>query len=843
MKYRFFKGRPLPMGIAMALSLSTTSYVFAQNDSDEGEESDAVAEEVVVTGTRRAARSATESAVPIDVVSGDEFVNQADTDLSNLIRNVVPSYNVNTQPISDAATIVRPANLRGLAPDHTLVLVNNKRRHRAAVIYWLGNGVADGAQGPDISPIPSIALKQLEVLRDGSAAQYGSDAIAGVMNFIYKDASEGGAFEIKHGEFFEGDGTTTSIAGNVGLPFTDSGFVNLSFEYGNTDDTDRSVQRDDAQALIDAGNPFVAVPAQVWGQPEINDDFKLVGNMGVDLDGGKRFYAFGNYAQKDVEGGFYFRNPNTRGGVFANDGIRLVGDTNDNGVDDCAQFRVPSEGFDQSFIDALRADDNCFSFLEVFPGGFTPRFGGEAVDFSTTVGVSGEFDNGILWDVSGAVGISDVDFVIRNTVNASLGAASPTTFDPGDYTQLDKNFNVDLSYPLQVDAFFSPLNIAGGLEWRSETFEITAGDQASFEIGPLASQGFSSASNGFPGFSALTAGKFERSNVALYTDWEADVTENLLLGVALRWEDFEDFGTTTNYKVAGHYRFTDNFAIRSTFSTGFRAPTPGQSNAFNVSTEFENGMLVNNGTIPSINPVAQLRGGQPLDPEESENFTLGLVFSLGPIDFTVDYFNIELEDRITLSQNFSLTPGEVDDLINSGVTSAANLRNFRFFTNAFDTETEGYDVVATYNTEIGNGNTQFSFIYNNTQTDVTEFDPLVVDNTRIRELQEGLPETRWNFTANHTVGNWRFLGRLSYYDEFYDSEDDQTYGDEFIVDVEAAYTFKDKYTITIGSQNVLDEFPDVNPNAAAGVGNQYSQFSPSGFGGGFYYVKFRYDLF
>lgn len=846
MKIRFFKNHKLSVGIAMALSLSMTPMAFAQDDSDDGEDSNAAAEEVVVTGTRRAARSATESAVPIDVVAGDEFVNQAGTDLSNLIRNVVPSYNVNTQPISDAATIVRPANLRGLAPDHTLVLVNNKRRHRAAVIYWLGNGVADGAQGPDISPIPSIALKQLEVLRDGSAAQYGSDAIAGVMNFIYNDSSEGSTYEVKYGQFYEGDGTAYSVAGNIGLPFTDQGFMNLSFEYGSTDDTDRSVQRDDAQALIDNGNPFVATPAQIWGQPKIDDDLKLVFNMGAEVGGGNEFYAFGNYAQKDVDGGFYFRNPDTRSGVFAADGIRLIGDTNDNGIDDCAQYRVPAGGsYDQSYVDALIADNNCFSFLEVFPGGFTPRFGGEAVDFSTTFGLKGEFDNGILWDVSAAVGISDVDFVIRNTVNASLGPASPTIFDPGDYTQLDKNFNADFSYPLDVGGFYSPLNVAAGLEWRSETFEITAGDQASFEIGPLAAQGFSSASNGFPGFSALTAGKFERSNVAVYTDLEADVTENFLLGAALRWEDFEDFGTTTNYKISAHYRFTDNFALRSTFSTGFRAPTPGQSNAFNVSTEFDlvTNELVNNGTIPSINPVAQLRGGQPLDPEESENFTFGAVFSLGPVDFTVDYFKIDLEDRITLSQNFSLTPEEVDNLIASGVTSAGNLRNFRFFTNAFDTETTGVDVVATYKTEIGNGNTDFSLIYNNTDTEVTAFDPLVVDATRIRELQEGLPETRWNLQANHMVGNWRFLGRYSYYDEFFDSEDGATYGDEYILDAEVAYTFNDKYTFTIGAQNLLDEYPDRNLGAAAGVGNQYSQFSPSGFGGGFYYLKLRYDLF
>jgi len=224
-------------------------------------------EEIISTGTRARARSVEDSPAPVDVLSGDYFADQGDTDLSNLLRTVVPSYNVNTQPISDAATIVRPANMRGLAPDHTLVLINGKRRHRAAVIYWLGNGISNGAQGPDISAIPSIALKRVEVLRDGAAAQYGSDAIAGVMNFILKDDNEGGSMEAKYGQYSEGDGTQMTVAGNIGLPFSDNGFVNASFEYGSSDDTDRSVQRNDAAALIAAGNTAVANPAQVWGSP------------------------------------------------------------------------------------------------------------------------------------------------------------------------------------------------------------------------------------------------------------------------------------------------------------------------------------------------------------------------------------------------------------------------------------------------------------------------------------------------------------------------------------------------------------------------------------------------
>lgn len=846
MKTKLNKRTALFLSMFAPLTIGISSQSFAQDGAEEAD-----VEEVVVLGSRRAARSATDSAVPVDVIGGDDFVNQGDTDLSNLLKNVVPSYNVNTQPISDAATLVRPANLRGLAPDHTLVLVNGKRRHRAAVIYWLGNGVSDGAQGPDIAPLPAIALKQVAVLRDGAAAQYGSDAIAGVMNFQLKDSNDGATFEAKYGEFFEGDGATYNIAGNIGLPFTDDGFVNLSFEYGSADDTNRSVQRNDAQAIIDAGNTSVAVPVQIWGQPIIDDDIKFVYNMGVQLDDSKEFYAFGNYAQKTVEGGFYFRNPHTRGAVFSNDGgaTLLVGDVLDaqdgilDGSAGCPTIAITNSVPDPAALAQVQADPNCFVFNELFPGGFTPRFGGDVNDFSTTVGVKGELDSGLLWDLSGSYGRSHVDFVISNTVNASLGPQTPTTFNPGAYEQLDKNLNFDISKGFEVASFYSDLNIAAGVEYRSETFEVTAGDQASFEIGPFAAQGFSSASNGFPGFSNLAAGSFERTNYAAYVDFEADITENFLAGAAFRFEDFEDFGSTANWKVSGRYSFTDNFAIRGAYSTGFRAPTPGQSNAFNVSTEFDlvTNDLVNNGTIPSNNPIAQLRGGKSLDPEESKNFTFGAVIGLGPVDLTIDYFSIDLEDRLALSQNFELTSSEVQGLIESGVTSAANLRNFRFFTNDFDTETTGIDIVATYGTEIGNGDTDFALAYNNTDTEVTKVGD-TIDSTRVRELQEGLPETRWNISMNHTVGDWRFLARTSYYDGFFDSEDGNVYGDEFIVDAEVAYTFNENVTVTLGAQNLFDEFPDENPGAAGGVGNQYSQFSPSGFGGGFYYLKFRYEL-
>ena len=827
---KFTKQPKVAISLISALVVALPQQVLAQEES---------IEEIVTTGTRAKARSVEDSPAPVDVLSGEYFRNQGDTDLQNLVRNIVPSYNVNVQPISDAATVVRPANLRGLAPDHTLVLINGKRRHRAAVIYWLGNGVANGAQGPDISMIPSIALKQVEVLRDGAAAQYGSDAIAGVMNFILKDDAEGLTVEGKWGQYQEGDGDKYSVAANLGLPLTDAGYANFSFEYGESDPTSRSVQRDDAAALIAAGNTDVLNPAQVWGSPLIEDDIKFWGNLGLDLGNGNFAYAYGNHSEKFVDGGFYFRNPNTRSAVFSGDDGEslLIGDLQlaEGGAPaGCPAVPITDNVPDADALAEVFARDECFSFQEIFPGGFTPRFGGNVSDQSLVAGVRGEMDNGLRWDFSAGFGRNEVDFFIRNTVNASLGPATPTSFDPGAYTQLENMVNLDFGYSPTENT-----NLAFGAEYRLEEFEITVGQEESFLIGPLAPQGFSAASNGFPGFSNIAGGKFDRRNTGLYVDGEWEPTDSLLLGAAVRFEDFQDFGTTTNYKVAANWRITDNFGLRGTASTGFKAPTPGQSNAFNVSTEFDLTIqeLVNNGTVPSTTAVAQLRGGRPLEPEESTNFTLGTFFSFGNLDITLDYFKVDVDDRLNLSQNFQLTQEEIDDLIEQGITSAGNLQNFRFFVNDFDTETEGFDIVATYPLEWSNASTDLSLAYNQTKTEVAKFNPVTIDDTRILQIEKGLPESRWNLQANHFWNNWRFLGRISYYDDWYDSEDGEFYSGKSILDLEAAYTWNENTTIVLGMQNALDETPDDNPSAAAGVGNKYSQYSPFGFNGGFWYLR------
>ena len=810
---------------------------------------DGMVEEIVTTGSRAKARSATDTVAAVDVITSAELTNQGDMDVANLLRNSVPSFSVNDQPISDAATLVRPFQLRGMAPDHSLILVNNKRRHRANVIVWSAGGISDGSHGADVSTIPGMALKSVEVLRDGAAALYGSDALAGVINFKLKDASEGGSAEIRMGEYTEGDGKMAYFAGNMGMELGANGFANVTLEYGSSDETVRSVQRNDAAELIAAGYP-VADPAQKWGRPFVDNDLKLFVNFGSQLTDSVELYGYANYASKDVDGGFYFRNPTNRGGVYASTNDNGTPDNEDddfnqllvgssNGAD-CSAYEVPSDDPTSAAlagaIAGLKADDNCFNFNETIPGGFTPRFGGTVTDITFMMGLKGALDNGLTWDISAYRGENEGDFYINNTVNASLGANSPRNFDPGLYRQTDTNFNVDFTY-----AVSEAVNVAFGAEHRKEEFTIGAGQTESYIDGGLGVQGFSTSTNGFPGFSPDIAGTFGRANDAIYVDAEWDASEDLLLAAAVRFEDFDGFGSTTNYKLGANYKMTENMGVRATLSTGFKAPTSGQLNASNISTLIDNGVLVNKGVIPASNPVAAFAGAVDLQPEESNNFTVGLFGNLGEFDVTLDYFNIEVTDRLTLSKDFSLSAADIAALTASGVSGANDIAVFRFFTNDFETETSGFDLVVSTETEWLGGSTSWNLAYNNTKTEVTSRGQYI-DEFREKSIEEMSPDTRYNLSANHMMDGWRMLARLSYYGDWYDSNQDLNYSGVNVVDVEVSYDLNENSAIMIGGNNIFDEAGSTKHNGAAGAGNKYSEFAPMGFSGAFWYAKYSYNF-
>ena len=890
---RFIKNRPMWRVSGLALAVAMAQGAVAQ-DND--------LEEVIITGTRLSDRSAQDSPVPVDVISGSEMRTNGSTDLQDMLRTQVPSFDINAQPISDAATITRPPNLRGLSPDNVLVLVNGKRRHRGSIISFLGGGISDGAQGVDIASIPSLALKQVEVLRDGASSQYGSDAIAGVLNFILRDDAEGFEVVARYGSTFEGDGDNYMVAANLGLPLGDRGFVNITGEMRDVEGTVRSVVRNDVAFAAANGyspvsdfqaiNTYTGEAPQYWGQPDIDDDAKLFLNAAFEINDSLEIYAFGNYAERAVTGGFFYRNvvggpSGQRGGVYkgptvdpttglANDsGVPsvLVGDLD--GGSSCIDG-IPLGGSggvipDPGLLASVTADDNCFSFIETIPAGFVPRFGGTNEDSAFAIGARGSFNvgTGLNYDLSAQRGSNKTEFYIRNTINGSLGPNTPRDFVPGGQEQTETVYNLDLSYGFEV-GLASELNVAVGAEYREEEFDLFAGDPASYALGPLASQGFSSSSNGFGGFPNDTSA--EQDNTAFYVDVETDLTDRLTVQAAVRYEEFSNFDNTTNYKLAGLFHVTDSLRLRAAFSTGFHAPTAGQANITNVTTQNVNGTLVDQGTLPLFSAAGQLGAdyiaatndgaGRPeLGPEEAENFSFGVGFDIGASTWTIDYYDIDVEDRIALGANVDFlaalnytgggtsygTVGEaLTGLDQAGVINRQDfiglddLAEFRFFSNSFDTRTKGVDLVGNMNFDLMSGFSTITVAFNYNDTEVTDRGSInPISEGRVEALEELLPNVKGNVAWSHTQGKWRTLLRANYYGGWKSTSNGYNVDAATLVDAQVSYQLTDSLELTAGVDNLFDEYPDKTPNPG-GLGQLYPEDSPFGFNGGAWYLQGRY---
>ena len=868
-------------GLSLLLAGTWPSVVLAEEEE---------VEELVVIGTRAQPRSVMDSSVPIDVIDSESLTNQGSGDMNFMLRTLVPSFHVNMQPGRDTAALQNPVNLRGLAPDQALVLVNGKRRHRGATITWISDGRSDGAQGPDLSVIPGIALRQVEVLRDGASAQYGSDAIAGVINFALKDDAEGAELDFRYGWYDEdSDETKTRVAGNLGMPLTERGFANFSFEHSEVEETDRSVLRDDVRGMIAGGNTHIADPAHRWGSPDIDGDIKTFLNLGMDLGVDHQAYAFGNYARREVETGFFYREPEDENGVFAvdktfTDGgdeetvkIPLIFDRTDPDADyraadaagTCAQYAdsvddaINNAGLPPD-LEGLLADDNCFTYHEWLPGGFQPLFGGKVTDYSLVAGMKGTWaaiGNGLSYDLSFSFGENEAEYFIHNTLNPTWGPDSPTSFDLGSYIQRETNVNLDLLYFAEV-GLASDLSVAVGFEWREEEFEVTQGQRESWFRGDYVSIGASNGSNGFGGFSETESGKWDRENIAAYLDMEVDVTPDWTVGGAVRWEDFDDFGTETTAKFSTRLQATDTMALRASAGTGFRAPTPGQLNAYNVSTIYDPVSVepVLTGAVPADHPLARAFGAQDLEPEESDNFSVGAVFDQGNFQLTVDYFRIDVDDRIFLSRRIPVKnedgdeTGETDIYVDHPDSTDGNIINFdgmdgrpelkkadfdysevQFFQNDFDTKTDGFDVVLTYEVESNLGETDFSLSYNRTETEVTRRS---VDSTLNVQNFEGVtPESRFTAVVNHQSGPCHYLLRYHHFGSWrswYDGGED--YDEYGLVDVAYAHEINSHASFQLGADNVFDQTPDRSVRAA-GRGSKYPRFAPGGIDGRFLYGR------
>ena len=891
---------------AVALGMSgLTSVAQAQGADDD------TIEEIITTGLRGKPRSAVDSAVPIDTFDAESIQAVAHTDTQDILQTLVPSYNVSREPISDGSSFIRPAELRGLPSHHTLVLVNGKRWHRASLVGIGG----DGEQGPDVATIPAFAIQSIEVLRDGASSQYGSDAIAGVINFNLKNNREGFDLALSTGEYFEGDGTGYTISGNVGLPLGENGFLSISGEIDEQDFSERAHQYCESWFCLDPSNPdfdqqsqqrqdyvngvategltayeqnlqtlfpagiadasVAGKNAMPWGQPNF-ESVRFFYNAGIELGNGVELYSFGNYSSSKGDGSFFYRYPG-------------------NGT-----------------IELLRnADGSLYSPLEKHEGGFTPRFEGEIDDIGIAGGFRGATDGGFIYDASVRYGSDEIDYRLFKTVNPSYGSDSPTDFKPGILQNEELQVQLDLANEFDI-GWESPLVFAYGVSYMDESYDVKqATDVASYEAGPHALQdpfgfcdedgnptteagggawtssiggqaavagdtiagldcGDSSdpaftvvgvGANGFPGYSPAFSEKFTRDSYAVYGDLSADINEMLFLQAAVRFEDYSDFGNETVGKIAGRVRLNDQFAIRGSIGTGFRAPTPGQQGTTNVSTRLPAGFPVATGLFPPLSDVAIALGATPLTAETSTSYTIGFTADLENLTVTVDYYNIDVDDRfraISTRDVSPIPPGEPGHdpdayanflaLSNAGVVGAETIGGVFYFTNAFDSNTQGVDVVASYPIDWAGGqstNLSFAFNWNESslESDASEF----LNDEDQFDFENFDPNVRWNLSANHSFSDaFSVMARGRFYGESKNSNNNgdpltiQTYGSTFYVDLEGSYQFNDNWSVSIGGRNILDEFPDKADRITVSdrcCGRTWDSASRAPWQGGYYYGR------
>lgn len=868
---------------AICASLTGLSMTLAAQAQEE-QTPDAASmdmEKIAVVGARGAPRTVTSSPVPVDVISADELSGVAFSDMNDVLKTLVPSYTLGRQPISDGAAFIRPASLRGLPTDKTLVLVNSKRRHRSALVQTSGSGT----QGPDLSMIPTAAIGNVEVLRDGAAAQYGSDAIAGVINFQLKNNAEGGMFTAEYGQFYEGDGETLVLTGNKGFALGDDGFISISAEYSDNEATSRAKQYCTGAFCLNPDDPnfnpdadynqyltpeFYAAAEQMaqsvhgadvvqpWGRPNFDSTLIFI-NAGYAISSDMELYGFGNYSQKDGDSTFFYRYPEN--GTIEN--IRLQ-------------------------------DGSVWSPLSIYPGGFTPRFKGEITDYSAVAGLKGMV-GALGYDISARYGYDEIDYTISNTINPSMGDATPTSFSPGALSNEETQIQADFTYD------FASYVFAFGLSYLDEGYDIEQGEELSYLAGDYSvadpwgfcADGTATAagiaviasgsslncadsddpvyqimgvgSNGFPGYSPEFSGSYDRDSYSAYIDLSGDITDSLFGQAALRYEDYSDMGSELVYKVAGFYQLTEELGLRASYGTGFRAPTPGQQGTTNVSTALPNGFPVATGLFPASSAVGQALGASLLDPETSTNVTFGLTADYGPLNVTVDYYRIALEDRFYSISTLDVSSDEQGDpqayanylaLANANVVGAETIGAVRYFQNAFDTVTEGVDVVASYNMESDYGMTTFTASYNYNTTEFDSDPSEFLNAEDMYDFENGTPESRAILSVKHAFDDIEVVARASYYGEYtnidsvsliegtsqidFDNTASQTFSSEWFLDLEGTYHINETLSLIAGVRNLFDNYPDESAPDMAGdacCGRIYRSDSIVDWQGGYYYTK------
>ncbi|MCU6496927.1 TonB-dependent receptor [Rugamonas sp. A1-17] len=785
--------RPLARPLLLSSLIATTVIpAFAQQAVADGE-----LQSVVVTGTYAKNRRTIDSESPVDVIGAKDLQASGSSELATVLGRLLPSMNFPRPSGADASDAVRPAQLRGLSPDQTLVLVNGKRRHTSAVVNV--NGTQGRGSAPvDLNAIPLAAIDHIEVLRDGAAAQYGSDAIAGVINIILKKGASGGEAEVGWGEYQKRDGKALTVRGSTGFNLGDQGWVRVALEASDRDPTNRA-----GPDLRNPAEPRYGKVNQRFGDPETRPRTVFVNSqyrVNDDID----WYAFANYGQRNTSAAATWRTA-------------LVG---------TAQ-RTP-----------------------LYPEGFLPLENSESTDASLVTGLRGEA-GGWRWDASLNYGSNEFQLDLDHTVNQTLGAASPTHFYAGKLKNTQQLFNFDVAKEYPMAAFSGPLTVALGVEARHEKYEIGAGDEASY-VG--------SGAQGFSGFRPINAGSNSRHNESVYANLEAEITKQFSASGALRHERYSDFGSTTSAKGSARYAFTPDFSLRGTASSGFRAPSLAQQFYTITTTNFSvvNGVNtpIETGTFAVGSAAASALGATPLKAEKARNYSLGVQFAATRNwNTTVDAYRIDIDDRIALSANMTLSPALQAALAKQSILVGAG----RYFTNAIDTRTTGVDVVSTYRWDTkAAGRYDFTAAYNHNKNSLQHVNDnpailtanglTLIDRQTINRITVGSPKDKFSLATDWSLGDWSARGVVTRYGSFTVPQNnpalDQVYDPQWVLDLSGSVKLNKNWRLSAGIDNVTNRYPDQVTSAGNlnnnGI-NPYSGFAPNGFNGRYYYAKAGYS--